>query len=93
MSGALALVPEKDKPRRAAPRQPKGDVVLTRLQVVEACGFVHPNTIKKLLALPGFPQPFYAFSRSPRWMKSQVLAWLKKQARAAQTREIEMERT
>ena len=80
MSTAILGAPAQ----RRAPRKPTGEKVLTRGQTVELCGFVDEDSIYHLLKQPGFPKPFYPFSRSPRWLRKDVERWLAIQARKAQ---------
>lgn len=74
-----------ERVRRAAPRKPTGELTLTRAQVAELCGAVNPHATDRLVAQhPDFPRPFYPFPKSPRWLRSAVEAWIRKQHRAAQ---------
>lgn len=92
MSADLSVVQSEPKRQRRAPRKPGFDVVLNRQQVVELAGYVSAKSIKRLLAIPSFPRPHFDFSNRPKWMKADVLRWLKQRAREAQQRETTLER-
>lgn len=67
--------------------------MLTRQQTAELLGFVEAHaTDRAMKKHPTFPRPLYSFSRSPRWLRRDVESWLRARAKAAQRREVMLER-
>lgn len=90
-----AMVPSPGGPgrpgRRSSPRKPNGQVMLTRTQVAELCGFVNPHATDRLVREHAdFPRPHFPFKKSPRWLRTAVEAWIRKHHRAAQVQEVQL---
>lgn len=80
----LKIVSKDKRRRRAAPRKPPGDFVMTRQQVAELAGYAEAHATDRLVKAGRLPLPFYPFPRSPRWLRADVEKALEAMARDAQ---------